>query len=178
MLACPGPDPGSIWDRQMRQPQPVVTLVLPQSAGKVVKPAHIYLSAQQIKVSLTLYYGTVFFKKDGKLAMLSQARDLASSLWSVQSGSPWKQQKTQSRQGISCSLLCSRFFPLWNCGLGWSIPISSLKVVPIPSGYLHVFCLNWNLGGCITLLIASDKLRFLTSLQWAPISLVKTLNLL
>lgn len=100
--------------------------------------------------------------------MLSQARDLVSSFWPVQSGSPWKQQKTQSKQGISYSLLCSLVFPLWNCGSGWSIPSSSLKVMPIPSGYLHVFCLNWNLGGCITLLIASYNLCFLTSLQWAP----------
>lgn len=154
----------------MRQPQPVVTLVLQQSAGKVVKPAHVYLSARQIKVSLTsLYCGTIFFEKDRKLAMLSHASDLVSSFWPVQSGSLWKQQKTQSRWGISYSLLCSLVFPLWHCGLGWSIPNSPLKVVPIPSGYLHVFCLNWDLGGFITLLIASDKVRFLTSLQWAPV---------
>lgn len=57
-------------------------------------------------------------------------------------------------------------------------PHSSLKVVPVPSGYLRAFCLNWDLGGCITLLIASDKLCFLTSLQWAAVSLVSTLNLL
>lgn len=56
MLACPGQDSGSVWDLQMRQPQPVMTLVLQQSAGKVVKPAHIYFSAQQIKVSLTSLY--------------------------------------------------------------------------------------------------------------------------
>lgn len=57
------------------------------------------------------------------------------------------QQQTQSKQGISYFLLSSFIFPLWLCGLGLSIPNSPPMVVPIPSGYLHVFCLNWDLGG-------------------------------
>lgn len=176
MLACPGQDPGSIWDLQIRQPPPVVTLALHQSAGKVVKPAHVYLSAQQIKVSLTsLYCGTIFSKKDKKLAMLSQGRDLVSSFWPVQSGNPWK-QKTQSRQGISYSLLCSHLSSL---GLWVGLEHPQLFPQGCACPFWLVACilpelgLNWE----VALHCLLHHISLLTSLQWAPVSLVRTLNL-
>jgi len=64
----------------------------------VVKPSDVYISAQQIKVSLTyLCYRPVFFIKNIKLAALGQPRgslEPVFTFWPGQSGSPSKEQKT------------------------------------------------------------------------------------